>query len=115
VQPVAALQSEYPLWWREPERAVLSTLEELGVGFVPFSLLGKGFLTGAIDANTSFDRTDFRNVVPRFSEENRKANAGLVEVLGKSHIPSERRSRRSHGSCRFRGNELTGLFPLRTE
>jgi len=83
VQPVAALQSEYSLWWREPEEKVLATLEELGIGFVPFSPLGKGFLTGAIDAGTTFDKTDFRNVVPRFSEENRKANAGLVEVLGR--------------------------------
>lgn len=82
VQPVAALQSEYSLWWREPEHKVLPTLEELGIGFVPFSPLGKGFLTGAIDADTTFDATDFRNLVPRFSEENRKANAGLVEVLG---------------------------------
>ncbi|MFL9886421.1 aldo/keto reductase [Paraburkholderia agricolaris] len=83
VQPVAALQSEYSLWWREPEQTVLPTLEELGIGFVPFSPLGKGFLTGAIDANTTFDKTDFRSIVPRFSEENRKANAGLVDVLGK--------------------------------
>jgi aryl-alcohol dehydrogenase-like predicted oxidoreductase len=83
VQPVAALQSEYSLWWREPEQTVLATLEELGIGFVPFSPLGKGFLTGAIDANTAFDKTDFRNIVPRFSEENRRANAGLVDVLGK--------------------------------
>jgi aryl-alcohol dehydrogenase-like predicted oxidoreductase len=83
VLPPAALQSEYSLWWREPEETVLPILEELGIGFVPFSPLGKGFLTGAIDANTSFDKTDFRNVVPRFSEENRKANAGLVEVLGR--------------------------------
>ena len=83
MQPVAALQSEYSLWWREPEETVLPTLKELGIGFVPFSPLGKGFLTGAIDATTSFDKTDFRNVVPRFSEENRKANAGLVDVLGK--------------------------------
>ena len=82
VQPVAALQSEYSMWWREPEETVLPTLQELGIGFVPFSPLGKGFLTGAIDANTSFDKTDFRNIVPRFSEENRKANAGLVDVLG---------------------------------
>jgi aryl-alcohol dehydrogenase-like predicted oxidoreductase len=82
VQPVAALQSEYSLWWREPEAQILPTLEELGIGFVPFSPLGKGFLTGAINENTSFDKTDFRNIVPRFSEENRKANAGLVEVLG---------------------------------
>jgi aryl-alcohol dehydrogenase-like predicted oxidoreductase len=83
VQPVAALQSEYSLWWREPEQKILPTLEELGIGFVPFSPLGKGFLTGAIDERTSFDKSDFRNIVPRFSEENRKANAGLVEVLGK--------------------------------
>jgi aryl-alcohol dehydrogenase-like predicted oxidoreductase len=80
---VAALQSEYSLWWREPEETVLPTLEELGIGFVPFSPLGKGFLTGAIDENTAFDKTDFRNIVPRFSEENRKANAGLIEVLGR--------------------------------
>src|SRR6202008_1856827 len=72
VQPVAALQSEYSMWWREPEETVLPVLKELGIGFVPFSPLGKGFLTGAIDANTSFDKTDFRNIVPRFSEENRK-------------------------------------------
>jgi len=82
VQPVAALQSEYSLWWREPEQAILPLLEELGIGFVPFSPLGKGFLTGAIDENTQFDSTDFRNVVPRFNEEARKANRGLVEVLG---------------------------------
>ncbi|AOR71541.1 aldehyde oxidase [Burkholderia stabilis] len=83
VQPVAALQSEYSLWWREPEARILPTLEELGIGFVPFSPLGKGFLTGAIDASTTFAENDFRNVVPRFSEENRKANAGLVELLGR--------------------------------
>ena len=82
VQPVAALQSEYSLWWREPEEEILPTLEELGIGFVPFSPLGKGFLTGAIDENTSFDSDDFRNTVPRFSEENRRANRALVEVLG---------------------------------
>jgi aryl-alcohol dehydrogenase-like predicted oxidoreductase len=82
IQPVAALQSEYSLWWREPEEEILPTLEELGIGFVPFSPLGKGFLTGAIDENTSFDSTDFRNTVPRFSEENRRANRALVEVLG---------------------------------
>ncbi|KWA31597.1 aldehyde oxidase [Burkholderia multivorans] len=81
VQPVAALQSEYSLWWREPEKEILPLLEELGIGFVPFSPLGKGFLTGAIDATTSFDKSDFRNVVPRFSEENRKANQGLIDVL----------------------------------
>ncbi|TFY94169.1 aldo/keto reductase [Pseudomonas nabeulensis] len=82
VLPVAALQSEYSLWWREPEEQILPVLEELGIGFVPFSPLGKGFLTGAIDANTQFAADDFRNVVPRFTEENRKANAQLVEVLG---------------------------------
>jgi len=83
VQPVAALQSEYSLWWREPEQSVLPVLEELGIGFVPFSPLGKGFLTGTIDAHTRFAKDDFRQVVPRFSEDNRKANAGLVEVLGR--------------------------------
>ena len=81
VQPVAALQSEYSLWWREPEREILPTLEELGIGFVPFSPLGKGFLTGTIDDKTTFEPTDFRNVVPRFTEENRKANVGFVEWL----------------------------------
>ncbi|QIN83525.1 aldo/keto reductase [Rubrobacter tropicus] len=82
VQPVAALQSEYSLWWREPEEEILPTLEDLGIGFVPFSPLGKGFLTGTIDENTEFDSADFRNTVPRFSEENRRANRALVEVLG---------------------------------
>jgi aryl-alcohol dehydrogenase-like predicted oxidoreductase len=82
VQPVTALQSEYSLWWREPEAEILPTLEELGIGFVPFSPLGKGFLTGKINADTKFDSNDFRNKVPRFSEENRKANQALVEVLG---------------------------------
>lgn len=82
VLPVAALQSEYSLWWREPEQQILPVLEELGIGFVPFSPLGKGFLTGAIDENTRFADDDFRKVVPRFTEENRKANAQLVEVLG---------------------------------
>ena len=81
VQPVAALQSEYSLWWREPEKEVLGTLEELGIGLVPFSPLGKGFLTGKIDDKTTFDPTDFRNVVPRFTEENRKANAAFIEWL----------------------------------
>ena len=82
VLPVAALQSEYSLWWREPEEQVLPVLEELGIGFVPFSPLGRGFLTGAIDSSTTFTADDFRNKVPRFSEENRKANAKLIEVLG---------------------------------
>lgn len=82
VQPVAALQSEYSLWWREPEAEVLPACEELGIGFVPFSPLGKGFLTGKIDENTSFDKDDFRNIVPRFSPEARKANQALVDLLG---------------------------------
>jgi aryl-alcohol dehydrogenase-like predicted oxidoreductase len=83
VQPVTALQSEYSLWWREPEREVIPTLEELGIGFVPFSPLGKGFLTGKISEDTQFDKSDFRNVVPRFSPENRKANQALVNLIGK--------------------------------
>jgi len=82
IQPVAALQSEYSLWWREPEKEILPALEELGIGFVPFSPLGRGFLTGKIDENTTFDKTDFRNFVPRFNEENRKANQQLVDLLG---------------------------------
>ncbi len=81
VQPVAALQSEYSLWWREPEQEIIPTLEELGIGFVPFSPLGKGFLTGKIDENTHFDSTDFRNVVPRFAAEARKANQSMVDLL----------------------------------
>ena len=81
VQPVAALQSEYSLWFREPEAEILPTLEELGIGFVPFSPLGKGFLTGKIDDSTTFDSTDFRNVVPRFTAENRKANLAFVDWL----------------------------------
>src|SRR5271163_1310305 len=81
VQPVAALQSEYSLWWREPEKEILPVLEELGIGFVPFSPLGKGFLTGAIDAETSFGAKDFRNTVPRFTPEARQANRALVDVL----------------------------------
>ena len=83
VQPVTALQSEYSLWWREPEKDVLPTLEELGIGFVPFSPLGKGFLTGKIDETTAFDPTDFRNTVPRFTEENRRANLAFVAWLKK--------------------------------
>jgi aryl-alcohol dehydrogenase-like predicted oxidoreductase len=82
VQPVAAVESEYSLWWREPEAEVLPACEELGIGFVPFSPLGKGFLTGKIDENTSFDKDDFRNIVPRFSPEARKANQALVDLLG---------------------------------
>ncbi len=83
VQPVTALQSEYSLWWREPEAEILPTLEELGIGFVPFSPLGKGFLTGAISQDTKFADGDFRNVVPRFTEENRKANQAMVDLVGK--------------------------------
>jgi aryl-alcohol dehydrogenase-like predicted oxidoreductase len=83
VQPVAALQSEYSLWWREPETEVFPTLEELGIGFVPYSPLGRGFLTGKIDENTKFDEKDFRNIVPRFTPENRKANRALVDLLAK--------------------------------
>ena len=82
VQPVAALQSEYSLWWREPEKEILPALAELGIGFVPFSPLGKGFLTGAITETTNFDKTDFRNIVPRFSPEARKTNQILVDRLG---------------------------------
>jgi aryl-alcohol dehydrogenase-like predicted oxidoreductase len=82
VQPVTALQSEYSLWWRKPEEEVIPTLEELGIGFVPFSPLGKGYLTGKIDENTTFDKNDFRNVVPRFMPEARKANQALVDLLG---------------------------------
>ena len=83
VQPVTALQSEYSLWWREPEAEVIPTLDELGIGFVPFSPLGRGFLTGKITEDTKFDSTDFRNVVPRFTPENRKANQALVDLIGK--------------------------------
>jgi len=83
VQPVTALQSEYSLWFREPEAEVIPTLEELGIGFVPFSPLGKGFLTGKISGDTKFDKGDFRNIVPRFTEENRKANQGVVDLVGR--------------------------------
>ena len=83
VQPVTALQSEYSLWWREPEAEVIPTLEELGIGFVPFSPLGKGFLTGKISEDTKFDKSDFRNIVPRFTPEARKANQAFVDLLGR--------------------------------
>jgi aryl-alcohol dehydrogenase-like predicted oxidoreductase len=83
VQPVTALQSEYSLWWRRPEEEVIPTLEELGIGFVPFSPLGKGFLTGKIDEKTTFDKSDFRNIVPRFTPENRKANQSMVDLLSR--------------------------------
>ena len=83
VQPVTALQSEYSLWWRKPEEEVIPTLEELGIGFVPYSPLGKGFLTGKIDENTTFDKNDFRNTMPRFTPEARKANQAVVDLLGR--------------------------------
>src|SRR5437660_5947077 len=83
VLPVTALQSEYSLWWREPEAEILPTLEELGIGFVPFSPLGKGFLTGKINEETKFDKTDFRNIVPRFTPENRRANQAVVDLIGR--------------------------------
>jgi aryl-alcohol dehydrogenase-like predicted oxidoreductase len=89
VQPVTAVQSEYSLWWRKPEAEVLPTLEELGIGFVPYSPLGKGFLTGKIDENTKFDSADFRNIVPRFTPEARKANQALVDLLGKVAEPKK--------------------------
>lgn len=82
IQPVTALQSEYSLWWRRPEEEVIPTLEELGIGFVPFSPLGKGFLTGKIDEHSTFDKSDFRNIVPRFTADNRKANQALIDLLG---------------------------------
>lgn len=88
VQPLTALQSEYSLWWREPEKEIFPVLEELGIGFVPFSPLGRGFLTGAINENTQFEKTDFRNMVPRFSEENRKANQSVVDAI--SHIAGKK-------------------------
>jgi aryl-alcohol dehydrogenase-like predicted oxidoreductase len=84
VQRVTALQSEYSLWWRRPEEELLPTLEELGIGFVPFSPLGRGFLTGKIDENTTFDRSDFRNTLPRFTPENRQANQALVDLLART-------------------------------
>jgi aryl-alcohol dehydrogenase-like predicted oxidoreductase len=90
VQPVTALQSEYSLWWREPEKEIIPTLEELGIGFVPFSPLGKGFLTGAIKEDTKFDKSDFRNIVPRFNEENRKANQALVDAI--DHIAGQKKA-----------------------
>jgi aryl-alcohol dehydrogenase-like predicted oxidoreductase len=93
VQPVAALQSEYSLWWREPEQKTFATLEELGIGFVPFSPLGKGFLTGAIDATTTFAQGDIRNTIPRFAEDARKANQALVDVVGR--IADEKRVTRA--------------------
>jgi aryl-alcohol dehydrogenase-like predicted oxidoreductase len=90
VQPVTALQSEYSLWWREPEEVIIPTLEELGIGFVPYSPLGKGFLTGKIDETTQFDKTDARTTAPRFSPEARKANQALVDLVG--HIAQDKQA-----------------------
>lgn len=108
VQPVTALQSEYSLWWREPAQEILPTLEELGIGFVPFSPLGKGFLTGKIDEHTAFDKNDFRNIVPRFSEENRKANQALVDLLGKMAKEKNATGVSRRGDAR-RGTAATGM------
>jgi aryl-alcohol dehydrogenase-like predicted oxidoreductase len=110
VQPVAALQSEYSLWWREPEREVLPTLEELGIGFVPFSPLGKGFLTGAISEKTEFDKTDFRNVVPRFSEESRKANQALVDALGR--IADQKKATKAQIALAWLLAQKTWIVPI---
>jgi aryl-alcohol dehydrogenase-like predicted oxidoreductase len=89
VQPVTAVQSEYSLWWRRPEAEVLPALEELGIGFVPYSPLGKGFLTGKVNENTTYDSSDFRNILPRFTPEARKANQALVDLLGKIAVPKK--------------------------
>ena len=110
IQPVTALQSEYSLWWREPEEEILPTLEELGIGFVSFSPLGKGFLTGKIDENTEFDSTDFRNTVPRFSEENRRANQRLVEVLGE--IADEKGATRAQISIAWLLHQKPWIVPI---
>ena len=110
VQAVTALQSEYSLWWREPEEEIIPTLEELGIGFVPFSPLGKGFLTGKIDENTTFDKNDFRNTVPRFSEENRKSNKILVDLLGK--IAKEQNATNAQIALAGFWPKNPGLFPF---
>ncbi|AHF14835.1 MULTISPECIES: aldo/keto reductase [Niabella] len=110
VQPVAALQSEYSLFYREPETAIIPTLEELGIGFVPFSPLGKGFLTGAIDENTKFDPSDFRNIVPRFSEENRKANQALVDLL--KAIAAEKQSTPAQIALAWLLAQKTWIVPI---
>ena len=94
VQPVTAIQSEYSLWWRRPEEELLTTLEELGIGFVPYSPLGKGFLTGKIDEKTTFVKSDFRNIVPRFTPEARKANQALVDLLSRYQNGRKRRQLR---------------------
>ncbi len=110
VQPVAALQSEYSLFYREPEKEIIPTLEELGIGFVPFSPLGKGFLTGAIDENTKFDPSDFRNIVPRFSEENRKANQALVDLL--KAIAAEKQSTPAQIALAWLLAQKTWIVPI---
>ena len=105
MQPVTALQSEYSLWWREPEAEILPLLEELGIGFVPFSPLGKGFLTGKIDETTTFDASDFRNTVPRFAPENRAANQAVVDLVGAIAARKARRPR----SSRLQGAGATAV------
>ena len=110
VQPVTALQSEYSLWWREPEKEILPTLEELGIGFVPFSPLGKGFLTGAINESTSFDSKDFRNIVPRFTTEARKANQALVDVLGE--IATQRKVTRAQIALAWLLSQKNWIVPI---
>jgi len=110
VQPVIALQSEYSLWWREPELEILPVLEELGIGFVPFSPLGKGFLTGSITAQTQFDSTDFRNIVPRFSEENRKANQSIVDAIAK--IAKEKNATNAQIALAWVLAQKIGMVPI---
>jgi aryl-alcohol dehydrogenase-like predicted oxidoreductase len=110
VQPVTAVQSEYSLWWRQPEEEVLPTLEELGIGFVPFSPLGKGFLTGAISENTTFDSTDFRNIVPRFTPEARKANQGLVDLLGQ--IAAQKKATRAQIALAWLLTQKPWIVPI---
>ena len=115
VQPVAALQSEYSLWWREPEQEILPALEELGIGFVPFSPLGKGFLTGKINEETKFDKTDFRNIVPRFTPENRKANQALVDLLSKIAEAEESDAGADRARLDSRPEALDGSHPRHNE
>jgi aryl-alcohol dehydrogenase-like predicted oxidoreductase len=110
VQPVTALQSEYSIWWREPEKEIIPTLEELGIGFVTFSPLGKGFLTGAITEHTKFDSTDFRNVVPRFTEENRKANQVLIDLL--TAIATEKKATLAQIALSWLLNQKPWIVPI---
>ncbi len=110
IQPVSALQSEYSLWWREPENEILPLLEELQIGFVPFSPLGKGFLTGAINENTKFDSSDFRNIVPRFSEENRKVNQSMVNLL--KEIATEKNAMPSQIALAWLSAQKTWIAPI---